>query len=42
MRTETSGAAYADVRSTYLANLQTVYGNPDDSGTHRERLQQPD
>ena len=33
IRTETSGAAYADVRSTYLANLQTVYGNPDDTGT---------
>ena len=33
IRTETSGAAYADVRSTYLANLQTVYGNPDSSGT---------
>src|ERR1700682_3702138 len=33
VRTETSGAAYADVRSTYLANLQTVYGNPDSSGT---------
>jgi flagellar hook-associated protein 1 len=33
IRTETSGAAYADVRSTFLANLQTVYGNPDDTGT---------
>ena len=33
LRTETSGAAYADIRSTYLANLQTVYGNPDDTGT---------
>src|SRR5258708_4192589 len=33
VRTETSGAAYADTRSTYLANLQAVYGNPDDSGT---------
>src|SRR6476619_7421057 len=33
IRTETSGAAYADVRSTYLANLQSVYGNPDDTGT---------
>jgi flagellar hook-associated protein 1 FlgK len=33
IRTETSGAAYADTRATYLANLQTVYGNPDDSGT---------
>jgi flagellar hook-associated protein 1 FlgK len=28
-----SGAAYADVRSTFLANLQTVYGNPDSTGT---------
>jgi flagellar hook-associated protein 1 FlgK len=33
VRTETSGAAYADVRSSYLANLQTVYGNPDETGT---------
>jgi flagellar hook-associated protein 1 FlgK len=33
VRTESSGAAYADVRSTYLANLQTVYGNPDETGT---------
>lgn len=33
IRTETSGAAYADIRSTYLTNLQTVYGNPDETGT---------
>ena len=33
IRTEMSGASYADVRSTYLANLQTVYGNPDSTGT---------
>ncbi|KJC42756.1 flagellar basal body rod protein FlgC [Bradyrhizobium sp. LTSP885] len=33
LRTETSGASYADVRSTYLANLQGVYGNPDSTGT---------
>ena len=33
IRTEASGAAYADIRSTYLANLQNVYGNPDDTGT---------
>src|SRR5882672_1368584 len=33
IRTEMSGAAYADVRSTFLANLQTVYGNPDSTGT---------
>src|SRR6185436_3503208 len=33
VRTETSGAAYADVRASYLSNLQTVYGNPDESGT---------
>ena len=33
LRTETSGAAYADIRSTFLANLQSVYGNPDDTGT---------
>jgi flagellar hook-associated protein 1 FlgK len=33
VRTETSGASYAAVRSTYLSTLQTVYGNPDESGT---------
>ena len=33
IRTETSGAAYADIRSTYLSNLQSVYGNPDSTGT---------
>src|SRR3954470_24836015 len=33
LRTENSGAAYADIRASYLANLQNVYGNPDDSGT---------
>ncbi|MBR0696234.1 flagellar hook-associated protein FlgK [Bradyrhizobium lablabi] len=33
IRTETSGAAYADTRATYLANLQSVYGNPDETGT---------
>lgn len=33
LRTENSGASYADIRSSYLANLQNVYGNPDDSGT---------
>ena len=33
VRTEASGAAYADVRSTFLSNLQGVYGNPAQSGT---------
>jgi flagellar hook-associated protein 1 FlgK len=33
LRTETSGASYADVRSSFLANLQNIYGNPDESGT---------
>ena len=33
IRTEISGASYADIRSTYLANLQSVYGNPDSAGT---------
>ncbi|QIG93295.1 MULTISPECIES: flagellar hook-associated protein FlgK [unclassified Bradyrhizobium] len=33
LRTETSGAAYADVRSDFLSNLQGVYGNPDSTGT---------
>lgn len=31
--TETSGAAYADVRSKVLANLQGVYGDPSSKGT---------
>ena len=33
LRTETSGAAYADIRSTFLGNLQNIYGNPDSTGT---------
>ncbi|MBR1199170.1 flagellar hook-associated protein FlgK [Bradyrhizobium sp. AUGA SZCCT0240] len=33
LRTENSGASYSTIRSTYLANLQNVYGNPDESGT---------
>ena len=33
LRTETSGAAYADIRSTFLQNLQSVYGNPSETGT---------
>jgi len=33
LRTETSGAVYAETRSTYLANLQNVYGNPAETGT---------
>ncbi len=33
LRTEMSGAAYANIRSTFLANLQGVYGNPDSTGT---------
>ena len=33
LRTETSGAAYADIRSSFLANLQNVYGNPAETGT---------
>ena len=42
VRTETSGAAYADTRSTYLQNLQSVYGNPDDSGTIQGLSTSPD
>src|SRR6478752_6443728 len=38
LRTETSGAAYADIRSTFLANLQSVYGNPDTTGTLESAL----
>src|ERR1700754_3122924 len=33
VRTESSGAAYADVRASFLDNLQNVYGNPAQSGT---------
>jgi flagellar hook-associated protein 1 FlgK len=33
VRTEMSGATYSAIRSTYLGNLQAVYGNPGDSGT---------
>jgi flagellar hook-associated protein 1 FlgK len=38
VRTEMSGASYADVRSSYLANLQTIYGNPDSTGTIESAL----
>jgi flagellar hook-associated protein 1 len=33
VRTEMSGATYSAIRSTYLSNLQAVYGNPGDAGT---------
>lgn len=33
LRTEMSGAAYANIRATFLSNLQGVYGNPDSTGT---------
>lgn len=33
VRTEMSGATYSAIRSTYLSNLQSVYGNPGDAGT---------
>lgn len=33
LRTEMSGASYANVRSNFLANLQTVYGDPNSSAT---------
>ena len=33
LRTEMSGAAYANIRSTFLNNLQSVYGNPGSVGT---------
>lgn len=38
LRTETSGAAYADIRASFLANLQSVYGDPDSSGTLESAL----
>ncbi len=33
LRTEMSGAAYANIRATFLNNLQGVYGNPGSTGT---------
>ncbi|MGL4264882.1 MAG: flagellar hook-associated protein FlgK [Afipia sp.] len=33
LRTETSGAAYAKTRATFLNNLQSIYGDPDSSAT---------
>jgi len=38
LRTETSGAAYADIRASFLSNLQSVYGNPGSSGTLESAL----
>ena len=33
LRTETSGASYATLRSSILQQLQSLYGNPDSTGT---------
>ncbi|ABD87048.1 flagellar hook-associated protein FlgK [Rhodopseudomonas palustris] len=33
LRTETSGAGYASLKSDFLQQLQGLYGNPDSSGT---------
>jgi flagellar hook-associated protein 1 FlgK len=33
LRTETSGASYATLKSSFLQQLQSLYGNPDSSGT---------
>ncbi|NVN84710.1 MAG: flagellar hook-associated protein FlgK [Rhodopseudomonas sp.] len=33
LRTETSGAAYASLKSDILKQLQSIYGNPDSTGT---------
>jgi flagellar hook-associated protein 1 FlgK len=33
LRTETSGASYASLRSDFLQQLQGLYGNPDSTGT---------
>jgi flagellar hook-associated protein 1 FlgK len=33
LRTETSGAGYADLKSDFLKQLQSIYGNPDSTGT---------
>ena len=42
IRTETSGATYADVAVDLLANLQNVYGNPGSKAAPRECVQQAD
>ena len=39
LRTETSGAGYADQTANILGQLQSVYGTPGGTGT-RERLQE--
>jgi flagellar hook-associated protein 1 FlgK len=33
LRTETSGASYASLKSSFLQQLQGLYGNPDSTGT---------
>lgn len=33
LRTETSGASYATLKSTYLQQLQSLYGDPNSTGT---------
>lgn len=33
LRTEISGATYANVRSSFLSSLQSIYGNPGSAGT---------
>jgi flagellar hook-associated protein 1 FlgK len=33
LRTETSGASYASLRSDYLQQLQSIYGDPNSTGT---------
>ena len=38
VRTETSGASYATLKSDFLQQLQSIYGNPDDTGTLENAL----
>jgi flagellar hook-associated protein 1 FlgK len=33
LRTETSGASYATLKSSFLQQMQSLYGNPDSTGT---------
>ncbi|MET0969417.1 MAG: flagellar hook-associated protein FlgK [Tardiphaga sp.] len=33
LRTETSGAGYASLRASFLSQVQSIYGNPGDTGT---------
>ena len=42
LRTESSGAGYASLRSNFLQQLQSLYGNPGSVGTLEDCVQQAD